>query len=110
MSYQHAELAAGRWAALSFMEQLAHIGSEVERAVAWRAKQHPAYSQRAFERALELLDLALDSADTFPRAKELARLRETLVDDFSGTNLYHSSDGAWRRYFGCFTYAARRHH
>jgi hypothetical protein len=108
MSYQHAELAAGRWAKLPFVEQLAHVGSEVERAIAWRAKQHPAYSQQAFERALELLDLTLQHADTRPRRKEVALLRETLVDDFAGTNQYHSTDAAWRNYFACFTYAARK--
>ena len=108
MSTQHAGLAAGRWALLPFCEQMAHIGGEVERAVAWRAKDYAAYGRQAGERALELLDLALDSAGTLPRAKELARLREALVDDFFGANHYHSTDAAWRSYFECFTYAARR--
>lgn len=37
MSYQHAELAAGRWRTVSLMEQLGNIGSEVERAIKWRS-------------------------------------------------------------------------
>ena len=32
MTYQHAGLAAGRWKELPFVEQMANIGSEVERA------------------------------------------------------------------------------
>lgn len=30
MKYQHRELASGRWNELSLVEQLGHIGSEVE--------------------------------------------------------------------------------
>jgi hypothetical protein len=57
----HKELASGRWAQLSFVEQMGNIGSEVERALIWKAKNNPDYSMRAFERALELLDLTLGS-------------------------------------------------
>jgi hypothetical protein len=32
----HPSLAAGRWRTFSLMEQLAHVGSEVERALNWR--------------------------------------------------------------------------
>lgn len=109
MTVQHLELAAGRWRELSFVEQMAHIGGEVERALNWRAKGHPAYAQQACDRALELAALALDAAATFPQRKELARLREALVDSLWGSNEYQSTDTAWRRYFLPFTYAARRH-
>ena len=60
MSYQHKDLAAGRWGQLSFIEQMANIGSEVERALNWRIKKNTDYAQKAFERALELIDLTLD--------------------------------------------------
>ena len=33
MSYQHKDLAAGRWGQMSLSEQMANIGSEVERAL-----------------------------------------------------------------------------
>ncbi len=108
MTSQHKELAAGRWATLSFVEQMANIGSEVERALNWKARQNPDYSRRAFERALELIDLSLDSVRGFPRIKEIARMREMLVDYFSGTNEYQSTERSWRKYFLAFTYAARR--
>ncbi len=39
MSYIHRELANGGWQALSLMEQMANIGSEVERAVVWASKR-----------------------------------------------------------------------
>lgn len=110
MSYQHKELAAGRWRKFSFLEQMANIGSEVERALNWRAKDNSAYSQQAFERALELLDLTLGSGWKLPRLKEVARAREALVDYFAGENRFSSSDESWRKYFFAFLYAARRGH
>lgn len=110
MSYQHKDLAQGRWKQLPFLEQMANIGSEVERALNWRVKGNPAYCQKAYERALELIDLTLDCAATFPRLKELARLREAMVDYFYGTNQFDSTEGSWRKYFSIFTYAVRRNY
>ena len=107
MSYQHKDLAAGRWQKLSFIEQMANIGSEVERALNWRAKHNFDYSQRAFERALELVDLTLDSVTGMARLKEVARVRESIVDFFAGLNQFESTEASWRRYFLPFAYAAR---
>ena len=106
MSYQHKELAMGRWAALSFFEQMANVGSEVERAIKWRGKNQ-AYSQAAFERALELLDLTVDDGKNQRRLKELLRTREVLVDYFKYDNIYGSTDKKWQNYFLAFNYAAR---
>ena len=108
MSYQHNDLAAGRWKEFSFVEQMANIGSEVERALNWRVKNNAAYSQKAFERALELIDLTLDSVKGFARLKEVARTREAMVDYFYGQNEYISTEALWRKYFLYFVYAARR--
>ena len=110
MSYQHKELAQGRWSRLSFLEQMANIGSEVERALNWRTKNNAAYSQRAAMRALELMDLTLEEVKGFPKLKEIARLREAIVDYFFGENQFHSSEGSWRKYFLAFTYAARKNY
>jgi hypothetical protein len=52
MTIQHRDLAAGRWRSLSFVEQLANVGSEVERALNWRQKQNTDYSLLALDRAL----------------------------------------------------------
>jgi len=38
MNYQHKELASGRWEKLTFLEQMANMGSEVERALNWQKK------------------------------------------------------------------------
>lgn len=108
MIEQHKDLAAGRWGKLSFVEQMANIGSEVERAVNWRAKNNADYSQKALVRALELIDLTLANTKGYPRLKELARVREALVDYFYGTNQFVSSDLLWKKYFLAFAYAARR--
>ena len=110
MNYQHKELAAGRWCQMPFIEQMANIGSELERALNWRAKNNTDYCQRAFERALELIDLSMEGAKEFARLKELARLREAMVDYFAGTNQFGSTETSWRQYFSPFTYAARRNH
>lgn len=108
MSVQHNELAAGRWKQMPFVEQMANIGSEVERAMNWRAKKNDDYSRQAFERALELTDLTLECASGFPRIKEIARMREALVDSFWGSNQFKSTDDLWRKYFFNFTYLARK--
>ena len=110
MSYQHKNLAAGSWNQLSFIEQMANIGSEVERALNWRIKKNADYAQKAFERALELIDLTLDSDRNYAHLKEIARMREAIVDYFSGINQFMSSEGSWRNYFLPFTYASRRNH
>lgn len=109
MNQQHTELAAGRWDKLSFLEQMAHIGSEVERALKWREKQNLDYSRKAFERALELIDLTLESVTGMARLKELARMREAVVDFFAGSNQFGSTETSWKKYFLPFTYAARIH-
>ena len=108
MNVQHKDLAAGRWGQLSFLTQMAHVGSEVERALNWRAKNNASYGRQAAERALELMDFILDSVREGSRLKELARAREALADYFFGANLYGSTPDSLRRYFSPFAYAARR--
>jgi len=80
MNYQHESLASGRWRNLSLIEQLANIGSEVERALNWRAKGNLNYSQRALERALELISLTIEDPRHRRRLKEITRLREAILD------------------------------
>jgi len=110
MSFEHKDLAGGRWKGLPFVDQMANIGSEVERALKWRAKQNTAYAQKAFERALELMDLTLESIEGFSRLKELARLREAIVDYFFGENQFKSTEASWQKYFSYFTLVSRKNH
>ena len=108
MTIQHKQLAEGRWSQLGFIEQMANIGSEVERSINWRIKHNDMYTQKAFERALELIDLTIDDARNKTRLREIARMREALVDFFVGTNEFSSTEASWRKYFFCFTYASRK--
>jgi hypothetical protein len=107
MNYQHQRLAQGKWNELTLMEQLANVGSEVERAIKWKEKNNLEYCRMAFERALELMTLTIADKKNMPRLKEIARVREALVDYFAGDNDYASSDENWRKYFLAFNYAAR---
>ena len=110
MSIQHEILAGGKWNRMSFLEQMANIGSEVSRALNWEKKGRAVFCKNAASRALELLDLSLDSVKTFPRIKELARLREAVVDYFYGSNQFSSSEILWRKYFDHFNYALRKNY
>ena len=78
--FQHKTLAQGRWQNMSFLEQMANIGSEVERTISWKEKENQEYSDQAFIRSLELFDLTLDTKHSFSRIKEIARAREMWVD------------------------------
>jgi len=110
VNYQHKNLAAGHWYQQSFIEQMANIGSEVERALNWQTKHNATYCQRAFERSLELLNLTLEDTKGYPRLKELCRLREALLDYFFGTNQFKLTEQSIRKYFLNFIYAARKHY
>lgn len=107
MNFQHQKLAAGKWQNLSLIEQMANIGSEVERTIKWKSKGNSKYSNLAFERALELLDFTITDPKNKYRLKELTRVREALVDYFIFDNSYQSSDKRWQNYFYSFNFAVR---
>jgi hypothetical protein len=108
MTGVHQDLAAGRWFGRPLVEQLAHVGSEVERTIRWRDKGNAEFARRAFERALELLDLTIADVKHRSRLRELTRLREVLADYFWFDNRYGSTDESWHSYFHAFTHAAAR--
>lgn len=104
----HAELAAGRWAVLSLAEQLANIGSEVDRAIAAWGTQRWERFDRALARALELFDLtARDTRWRGHRRREILRAREEFCrlffDDKTGPEAAHTL----RQYFLHFAVLAR---
>ena len=68
MSYQSAGLAAGRWRQLTFLEQMANIGSEVERALNWRARLSLARHLAERGQAAEGLELLFDAVAVNPHA------------------------------------------
>lgn len=102
----HKELEAGKWAELSFLEQMANIGSEVSRASNWKTKQNEIHANKAFERALELIDLTFLCGHRETVIKELCRTREELCLHF-----YESSAEEFNklnRYFMPFAVAVRK--
>ena len=107
MNIQHKNLASGRWFQLTLVEQLANIGSEIERTISWNKKNNLVYSQLAYDRALELIDLTLQDPKNRKRLKEIVRLREISADFFVFNNDYHSTSEQWQKYFLAFNYAAR---
>lgn len=108
MIVQHKELAGGRWEKMPLCEQMANIGSEVSRAFNWQKKGRKDLSEKAVSRSLELLDLSLNVRCAFARTKEIARVREAIVDYFYGSNQFSSSEVLWRKYFDHFNYLARK--
>ena len=106
----HRDLAAGRWWSLSLAQQLGNVGSEISRAATWSAR-NPQRAEAAFHRALELIDLTLDDPrhrGSVARLRELARLREVVVDFFAGPNQYGSTAASLQKYFDAYGIAARR--
>lgn len=106
MSVIHKDLAAGRWRGLSLAEQMGNIGSEINRALKWRAKDSKLFNG-AIERALELLDFTIADPRWRGRLKELVRARELLGDAVFGQSEYKTSLEDLDRYFFSFALAAR---
>ncbi len=96
-----------QWKKLSFVEQMANIGSEILRADSWKQKGNADYSRMAFIRALDLIDRTYAQPLTQSKLIELARLRELTVDYFAGKNVYQSTNSQWQSYILAFTVAAR---
>jgi hypothetical protein len=91
------------------MEQMAHVGSEVERAM----RAHDAGNRTRFEgalaRALELFDFtAADPRWAGPRRREILRAREEFCRLFFDDEVPSGSAPGLRRYFLAFAVAARR--
>jgi hypothetical protein len=87
---------------------MANIGSEIERTISWKKKGRTEISSRAFERALELIDLTIADEKNLTRLRELLRVREAISDHFFFDNLYQSTPECWQHYFGSFLIVARR--
>lgn len=108
MTCQHKELAAGRWKKMSFCEQMANVGSEIERAIKWQEKDNSEYSEKALLRALELLKLTINSVPNKSYLKELTRLREIILDFFMGKNIYNTTASSLKKYFYYFNLSVRK--
>lgn len=104
----HAVLAAGRWRGLTLAEQLAHVGSEVDRAIAAREAQRADRFDKALARALELFDLTVaDDRWAGHRRREILRSREEFCRLFFGDNPSPVAARTLSAYFLRFAVLAR---
>ena len=105
---QHKELENGRWAELTFPQQMANIGSETSRIYSALKAGKESRAEGAFVRFQELIDLTIKygRADTNPLLRsamleELCRFRELYCLAFLDRNL--SELAAFNRYLDHFS-------
>ena len=90
---QHTSLENGRWAEMSFPQQMANIGSETSRVLKALEAGKGHRAEGAFARAQELIDLTIKygRADTPSQRsalwEELCRFRELFCAAFLSRNL-----------------------
>jgi hypothetical protein len=99
---------AQRWQTFSLMEQLAHVGSEVERAIRAHETGNRTRFDSALARALELFDFtATDPRWRGARRREILRAREEFCRLFFDDGVPDNSAVGLRRYFLAFAVAVR---
>ena len=103
----HGAAVQERWRQFNLFEQLGNVGSEVHRAAQWKNKDEE-LSRNSLYRALELLDFTIQDPRWKKGLKELARVREFLIDAFYGGKEYGNTLDDLDRYFFQFAFAARK--
>ncbi len=104
----HQDLAQGRWQQMSLMEQLANVGSEFGRALKSKQAQNEARFESALVRMLDLLYLTLsDPRWSLPRKREIARLKETILEGFFDPSVPFQSLNSLEKYFFYCTVARK---
>lgn len=100
---------ADRWASFSLVEQLANVGSEVDRTIRAHSVAGTTRFDGALARALELFDLtAADARWRGPRRREILRAREEFCRLFFDASSEPGSASGLQRYFLHFAVAANR--
>ena len=107
MKYFHNEI-INHWHQFSIFEQMANIGAEVGRAIAWKKKKQKQIFLNAFYRALELIDLTAADKKNKNRLKEILRLREVIADFLVGENIYKQTEEQIEKYFYYYNLAIRK--
>ena len=101
---------AERWGSFSLVEQLANVGSEVERAIRAHGTRNASRFDGALARALDLFDLtAADPRWAGGRRREILRGREEFCRLFFDPSVDTKSADGLRRYFLHFAAVANRH-
>ena len=108
---QHQWLENGRWAQLTFRQQMANIGSETSRIFRALEAGKESRAESAFARFQELVDLTIKygRADASPMLRsamleELCRLRELYCKAYLERDL--SELAAFNKYFDRFAYSS----
>lgn len=89
---------------------MGNIGSEVHRAIRWHDQQDHARWEKAFDRALELLDLTIADQRWNSGKRELTRSREAFCSLFFPPSEMSISPANLEKYFDQFALAARLKH
>ena len=104
---QHQSLENGRWAELTFAQQMANIGSETSRIYNALVSGKEARAESAFARFQELVDLTIKYGriDASPMLRsslltEICRFRELYCKAFLEKDLTELA--AYNRYLDCF--------
>ncbi len=101
--------AAERWGTFSVVEQLANVGSEVERSFRLKESGNRSRMDHALARALELFDLtAADERWRGARRREILRAREEFCRFCLTSDASDESVRGFRAYVLAFATAARR--
>lgn len=95
------------WMKLTFSQQMANIGAEVGRALKWKSKNKKVLQDKAFFRALDLLQLTMAVHHSGSVLKELCRVKEQLIDHVMFDNQWQSTEDSWNQYFYHFNKVAR---
>lgn len=99
-------LESGSWFRLSLMEQLANIGTELDRCIRRKNEGRLEESHVFFEATLTLLDYTIADPKHGARIREVVRAKELLIDYFVYDNVHQTSDEYWHNYFMFFSYIA----
>lgn len=101
--------AARSWNTRPLVDQLAHVGSEVDRAIRAHAAGNGVRFDSALSRALELFDLtAADERWRGAKRREILRARSEFCRLFFDDSVRPDSAAGLSRYFLQFAIAARR--
>lgn len=111
-SFEQSEFAT-RWHQFSLAEQMGNIGSEVDRFIKVRGRGNQEQSLKAFDRALELIDLTKSD----PRWLKQGRIKEInrIGAGFCDAALYNGEEfntplDYFSKYFMQFALVARERH
>ena len=92
------------------VEQVRLVSPIISRTTKW-ATRNPETARAALYRALDLFDLILDDPrhrQSVARLREIARVREVVVDLFHGPNQFGSTPEALQRYFDAYAVCRSR--